>query len=95
MVHDQVIDLLMQVTDLEFRLQVDLEIVEGSQPGGSTVVPENAAMITAGNSDVRYPHLVEYGHGNGFHGSAVPPKPFFWPAFRMHRKKMMSLSRKP
>lgn len=52
-----------------------------SQPGGSMVVPENAVAITAGNTDVRYPHLVEYGHAK------APPHPFFWPAFRLNRKK--------
>src|SRR5690606_20961625 len=32
-----------------------------SQPGGSVIVPEMTAAITAGNKDVRYAHLVEYG----------------------------------
>ncbi|MBB5044029.1 HK97 gp10 family phage protein [Shinella fusca] len=32
-----------------------------SQPGGATVVPELSVLITAGNSEVRYPHLVEFG----------------------------------
>ena len=32
-----------------------------SQPGGSAIVPELNAAITVGNSDVRYPHLLEYG----------------------------------
>jgi hypothetical protein len=32
-----------------------------SQPGGATIVPENAALVTAGNSNVRYAHLVEFG----------------------------------
>lgn len=52
-----------------------------SQPGGSMVVPENAVAITVGNTDVRYPHLQEY--GTTFHGA----QPFFWPAVRLHRKK--------
>ena len=51
-----------------------------SQPGGSTVVPENAAAITVGNSDVRYAHLVEYGTKN------AAAKPFFFPAFNVSRK---------
>lgn len=55
-----------------------------SQPGGSMVVPDNAVAITAGNTEVRYPHLVEYGT------SKVPPHPFFWTAFRLHRKKAAS-----
>lgn len=58
-----------------------------SQPGGSMVAPPNAALITVGNTDVRYAHLVEYGHSNGFGGSTVPPHPFFWPGFRLGQKK--------
>lgn len=53
-----------------------------SQPGGSTVVPGNAVMVTAGNEDVRYAHLVEHGH------SEAAPRPFFWPAFRMLRTRI-------
>lgn len=53
-----------------------------SQPGGSRVVPENAVMVTVGNSDVRYPHLVEYGTAN------APAQPFFWPAFRLSKKRI-------
>jgi len=58
-----------------------------SQPGGSRVAASNMALITAGNNDVRYAHLVEYGHGNGFGGSNVPPHPFFWPAYRLLKKR--------
>ncbi|WP_035026601.1 HK97-gp10 family putative phage morphogenesis protein [Gemmobacter nectariphilus] len=54
-----------------------------SQPGGAMVVPENAVAITAGNTDVRYPHLQE--HGTSKHAA----QPFFWPAFRLHRKKAL------
>lgn len=53
-----------------------------SQPGGSMTVPENAVAITVGNSEVRYPHLQEYGTKR--HAA----QPFFWPAFRLHRKKV-------
>ncbi|ASP85476.1 hypothetical protein CDO26_13265 [Sinorhizobium meliloti] len=53
-----------------------------SQPGGSTVVPENAAVVTVGNDDVRYPHLVEYGT------SQIDAQPFFWPAVRLNGKKV-------
>lgn len=52
-----------------------------SQPGGSMTVPENAVAITVGNTDVRYPHLVEYGT------LETPAQPFFWPTVRFHRKK--------
>lgn len=69
-----------------------------SQPGGSMTVPENAVAITVGSSDVRYAHLVEYGHNGGFvtggaqgtRGQAVPAQPFFWPAFRLHQKKSVA-----
>lgn len=53
-----------------------------SQPGGSMAVPELTVAITAGNEDVRYPHLVEYGTVK------APAQPFFWPAFRLHRGKV-------
>ncbi len=52
-----------------------------SQPGGATVVPENQVLITVGNTDVRYPHLQEYGTK---HHAA---QPFFWPGFRLARKR--------
>ncbi|WP_112311835.1 HK97-gp10 family putative phage morphogenesis protein [Pseudogemmobacter bohemicus] len=55
-----------------------------SQPGGAAVVPENAVAITAGNGDVRYPHLQEYGT------TRHPAQPFFWPAFRLGRKKAVA-----
>jgi Bacteriophage protein of unknown function (DUF646). len=61
-----------------------------SQPGGELVVGSNQAAVTAGNTEVRYPHLVEYGHGNGVNGSVVPPHPFFWPAFRLNRKRALA-----
>ena len=54
-----------------------------SQPGGSMVVPENTAAITVGNADVRYPHLQEFGTS---HHAA---QPFFWPGFRMGRKRAL------
>lgn len=52
-----------------------------SQPGGSYTVPENAAVITVGNAQVRYPHLVEYGT------LKAPAQPFFWPAYRLNKKR--------
>ena len=52
-----------------------------SQPGGAAMVPENMAAVTVGNSNVRYPHLQEYGTK---HAAA---QPFFWPGFRLTRKK--------
>jgi hypothetical protein len=66
-----------------------------SQPGGATAVPENAAMITAGNSKVRHAHLVEFGtraHLNGgqFAGTTNPGttgQPYFFVGFRMAKAK--------
>lgn len=55
-----------------------------SQPGGAYLVPDGAAVVTAGNSDVRYPHLQEYGTRK--HAA----QPFFWPAYRMLRKRSAS-----
>lgn len=40
-----------------------------SQPGGNRVAGDNEIIVTAGNSDVRYPHLVEHGTA---HASAQP-----------------------
>lgn len=53
-----------------------------SQPGGKSVVPEGAARITAGNSKVRYAHLVEYGTVR----SAA--QPYFWAAVRANNKRV-------
>ncbi|MDR4306568.1 HK97 gp10 family phage protein [Chelatococcus sambhunathii] len=53
-----------------------------SQPGGAAVVPELTVRVTAGNSDVRYPHLQEYGT------KTAKAQPFFWPAFRLKRKRL-------
>lgn len=47
-----------------------------SQPGGSRTAHEVQALVTVGNTDVRYPHLVEYGTKD------APAQPFFWPAVR-------------
>ncbi|RXV64948.1 hypothetical protein C6W92_06065 [Roseovarius sp. A46] len=52
-----------------------------SHPGGTRTVPEGAAAVTAGNGDVRYAHLVEFGTRK------APAQPFFWPAFRVLRKR--------
>lgn len=53
-----------------------------SQPGGSLTAPEGGATITAGNSEVRYPHLVEHGT------TKAPAQPFFWPAVRLNYKRV-------
>ncbi|SFB82300.1 HK97-gp10 family putative phage morphogenesis protein [Tropicimonas isoalkanivorans] len=55
-----------------------------SQPGGSYTVPENAVSITAGNTDVRYAHLAEYGTKD------TAAQAYFWPGFRLHRKRSLN-----
>lgn len=52
-----------------------------SQPGGSRTAKDGEALVTVGNADVRYPHLVEYGT------SDAPAQPFFWPGFRLTRTR--------
>lgn len=59
-----------------------------SQPGGSRVVPENAVAITAGNSETRYPHLVEYGT------SKAHAQPFFWPAYRLLKRRIANRTKR-
>ncbi|MBY3493875.1 HK97-gp10 family putative phage morphogenesis protein [Rhizobium laguerreae] len=53
-----------------------------SQPGGSRAAGETEVIVTAGNSEVRYAHLVEYGTA---HAEA---QPYFWPALRLLRKRL-------
>ena len=53
-----------------------------SQPGGSTLARENQVLVTVGNQDVRYPHLVEFGTTD------TAAQPYFWPAYRLMKKKL-------
>lgn len=53
-----------------------------SQPGGARVAGELEALVTVGNSDVRYAHFVEYGTID------APEQPFFWPAVRLLQKRL-------
>lgn len=52
-----------------------------SQPGGSRTAGENQVLVTAGNDEVRYPHLVEYGT------EEAAAQPYFWPAYRLTKKR--------
>lgn len=52
-----------------------------SQPGGEVVIPETTAAVTAGNKDVRYAHLVEFGTKKS------KEQPFFWPVVRERNPK--------
>lgn len=74
-----------------------------SQPGGSRTAGPIQAIVTAGNTKVRYAHLVEFGtapHINGgiFEGTKNPgyaAEPYFWPAYRTLRTRIKSrISRK-
>jgi HK97 gp10 family phage protein len=55
-----------------------------SQPGGSRVAGELEALVTAGDSEVRYAHLVEFGT------TEATAQPFFWVAVRLDRKRLTS-----
>lgn len=53
-----------------------------SQPGGSRVAGASEAIVTAGDTDVRYAHLVEFGTVK------MEAEPFFWPIYRLMRARM-------
>ena len=59
-----------------------------SQPGGSGVVPDGAVAVTVGNDAVRYAHLQEYGT------TEAPAHPFFWPAYRLLRKRITNRTKR-
>ena len=54
-----------------------------SQPGGSRVAGETEVLITAGDADTRYPHLVEHGTAE------AEAQPFFWPSYRLLRQRLL------
>lgn len=59
-----------------------------SQPGGSRVARAHEVIVTAGNSDVRYPHLVEFGT------STAEAQPFFLNTFyEMREREEKNLTR--
>jgi HK97 gp10 family phage protein len=53
-----------------------------SQLGGSRTAAENQVLVTAGNADVRYPHLVEYGTAEAH------AQPYFRPSYRLLEKRI-------
>lgn len=55
-----------------------------SQPGGSRVAADTEVLVTAGNTDVRYAHLVEFGTAQ------AEAQPFFWPGFRLLRQRLQN-----
>lgn len=66
--------------------------------GGGAGDPELTVVISAGNSNARHAHLVEFGvapHINGglFSGSQHPgtkAQPFFYPVYRSYKKRVKS-----
>ena len=52
--------------------------------GGSTTAGANQVLITAGNPDVRYGHLVEFGTVN------APAQPFMRPGFRLAKARVQA-----
>jgi HK97 gp10 family phage protein len=52
-----------------------------SQPGGMRVAGSNQVIVTAGDEDVRYAHLVEYGT------SKTEARSFFWSSLRLLRQR--------
>lgn len=59
-----------------------------SQPGGSMVVPPNSVAVTVGNSEVRYPHLVQYGT------ATTEAIDFFWRGWRFMRDRITRRTRR-
>lgn len=65
---------------------------------GITGDPDLQVTISAGNTDVRYAHLVEFGtkprkNGGKFKGTDHPgtaAQPFFYPAYRLGKKAVLS-----
>jgi HK97 gp10 family phage protein len=59
-----------------------------SMQGGLRMANITEAIVTAGNADVRYAHLVEYGT------SKMEAEPFFWPAYRLLRDRIKNRIRR-
>lgn len=53
-----------------------------SQPGGNRVAGENQVIVTAGNTDVRYAHLVQYGT------SKTAARDYFWAPYYLYLDTM-------
>lgn len=58
---------------------------EDLHPDGSQVVPDAAAVVSAGDEKAYYAHMVEYGTARTQGRNA---RPFFWPAYRLLKKRM-------
>lgn len=72
------------------------ELPPAYSQGGTNAQASSSWMVSAGNSAVRYGHLVEFGArahkaGGMFEGAdhpGAPAQPFFFPAYRLIRKRM-------
>ncbi len=53
-----------------------------SQPGGSRTAGPTEAIVTAGNSEVRYPHILEFG------SVKMAPEPYFFTTYRLLRDRL-------
>jgi HK97 gp10 family phage protein len=53
-----------------------------SQPSGQTTARDNQVLVTAGDKDCRYSHLVEFGT------TKSAAKPYFFPAYRLTRDRI-------
>lgn len=67
------------------RESIVVTLPGGSTPaygtGGARLVSENEVIVTAGNAEVRYAAHVEFGTK---HAAA---EPYFWPAYRLTKKR--------
>ena len=55
--------------------------------GGERVAESNEAIVSVGNSNVRYPHLIEYGT------KTAPAQPYFWPSVKLTEAKVRRIVR--
>ena len=54
-----------------------------SQPGGNRVAGATETIVSAGDDQARYTHLVEFG------APQAAAQPFFWPVYRLLRKRII------
>jgi HK97 gp10 family phage protein len=60
----------------------------GAKPYGKQVAGEHEYIITAGNQDVKYPHLVEFGT------ATQEAEPYFFPAYRLMQAQIKAKARR-
>jgi HK97 gp10 family phage protein len=67
--------------------------------GGRRTAEEGEAFVTAGNTDARHGHLVEFGtkdrhHADGTSTGTMPAKPFLLPAWRLNMTRVKNRLRR-